>query len=96
MYNIPQEQFNYLIIELLKKIASGSGSSGGGSIYDYWDKIVGNSRVLTYYTDTDGGNNPSGNTNNIRTVLYKTGASTILTQLIKYDINDNVLSVTPS
>lgn len=60
-----------------------------------WTNIAGNSKEFTYYTDAGGGANPSGN-NNVATVLYKTGVTTVLTQTFIYDINDNVLSITAS
>ena len=64
--------------------------------YEVWDTIVGNSKVFAYYTGTGSGANPSGNTNNIQTITYKTGSTTILTRTFTYDASDNVLTITAS
>lgn len=56
-------------------------------------EIPGNSIEVTYYAgvDTD---NPSGNTNNIYTIVYKTGATVISTKTVAYNLSDNIISVT--
>ena len=58
-----------------------------------WDSIAGNSIEFTYYTDTGGGANPSGN-KNIETAIYKTGVATIVTKTFVWDADDDVLSIT--
>jgi len=58
-----------------------------------WDKIAGNNILLTYYNGVEAGN-PSGNTNNIKTIAYRTGLTVILTQTITYTVADNISSIT--
>jgi hypothetical protein len=56
-------------------------------------EIPGNSIEVTYYTgvDTD---NPSGNTNNIYTIVYKTGLTVVSTKTIAYNLSDNIIKIT--
>lgn len=57
-----------------------------------FDMIPGNNINITYYPGIDGGN-PSGNTNNIYTIVYTTGATVIATKTLSYNAADNVISV---
>lgn len=57
-----------------------------------FDMIPGNNINITYYTGIDTGN-PSGNTNNIYTIVYTTGATVIATKTLSYNAADNVISV---
>ena len=59
-----------------------------------WTSIAGNSKEFTYYTGVEAGN-PSG-TANIKTVTYKTGATTVVTQTYAWDATDNVITITAS
>jgi hypothetical protein len=63
--------------------------------YEVWDAIPGNSKEFTYYSGEVAGN-PSGNTDNIQTIVYKTGVSTILTRTFTYNSSDNILTITAS
>jgi hypothetical protein len=62
-----------------------------------WEAIPGNSIEFTYYIDTGGGANPSGN-KNVLTAIYKTdaGATTVVTQTYTWDTDDDVVSITAS
>lgn len=64
----------------------------GTSIASAWAAIPGNSCELSYFAGIDA-RNPSGTVGNLDTVLYKTGATTIVTQELTYDILDNVVKV---
>ena len=63
--------------------------------YQVWEFIPGNSKVITYFPETVQAANPSGNIN-VATIEFKTGNTTIITQSIAYDLNDNILSITAS
>ena len=55
-----------------------------------WDKIAGNSIQYSYYTGVAAGN-PSGNENNLKSIIHKTGATTVFTITYSYDINNRVI-----
>lgn len=57
-----------------------------------WTSIIGNSLEVAYYAGVEAGN-PSGSTSNIKTVAYKTGATTVYTQTIAYNLANNIVSV---
>lgn len=57
-----------------------------------FDMIPGNNIDITYYPGIDAGN-PSGNTNNIYTIVYSTGMTVIATKTLSYNAADNVISV---
>jgi hypothetical protein len=57
-----------------------------------FDMIPGNNIDITYYPGVDGGN-PTGNTNNIYTIVYSTGATIVATKTLSYNNADNVISV---
>ncbi len=57
-----------------------------------WTSIPGNSIEINYYAGVSAGN-PSGNTSNIETTVYKTGASVIFTQTMTYNASDLIISV---
>jgi hypothetical protein len=57
-----------------------------------WTNITGNSVNYTYYTGVAAGN-PSGDTNNVETAEYFTGATLVFTQTFIYNANNNVTSV---
>ena len=52
----------------------------------------GNIIEITYYTGVEPGN-PSGTTN-IKTVIYKSGSTTIATKTLEYDASDNIIKIT--
>lgn len=58
-----------------------------------FSEIAGNSIEYTYYAGVEAGN-PSGTTTNVKTIVYKTGVTTIITKTIAYDANDLVISIT--
>lgn len=58
-----------------------------------FDMVSGNNVSITYYPGIDTGN-PSGNTNNIWTIVYSTGATVIATKTLSYNADDNIISVT--
>jgi hypothetical protein len=57
--------------------------------------IPGNSGVVEYYSGVAAGN-PSGNTENIKTIAYLTGITPVYTRTYTYDANDNLLTITVS
>jgi hypothetical protein len=57
-----------------------------------FSEIPGNSIEITYYTGVEAGN-PSGSTTNAKTIVYKTGVTTILTKTIEYNLTNDVLKV---
>ena len=60
-----------------------------------WDFITGNSKVLAFYAGVEAGN-PSGATTNLKTIIYKTGITTILTRTFAWTAGDALLSITAS
>lgn len=60
-----------------------------------WSGIAGNSKELVYYVGVEAGN-PSGSTDNVKTITFKTGATIILVQTLTYNSSDNVLTITTS
>lgn len=58
-----------------------------------WNEVIGNSKELVYYTGIEAGN-PSGNTNNVKTIIYKSLAVVVFNQDITYNSADNVLTIT--
>jgi hypothetical protein len=60
-----------------------------------WIYTIGNSIETTKYTGVETGN-PSGSTDNVKTVVYKTGATTVITQTMEYDMSNDVIKVTTS
>jgi hypothetical protein len=60
-----------------------------------FDLVPGNSVEITYYSGVAAGN-PSGTTDNIETIVYKTGATIIATKTLEYDLADNIIKVTIS
>ena len=58
-----------------------------------WNLKAGNSTEYTYYTGTVIPCNPSGSTSNVQTIVYKQGATTIITQTISYNASDLVISI---
>lgn len=48
-------------------------------------------KIMTYYTGIDGGNNPSGNTNNLKQVDYYLGDVIMITDSFKYNINNLII-----
>jgi hypothetical protein len=57
-----------------------------------WTSSLGNSVEYTYYAGVEAGN-PSGTTTNVKTVVYKTGVTTIFTQTIAYNAADLAISI---
>jgi hypothetical protein len=57
-----------------------------------WTLVAGNSIEYTYYTGIAAGN-PSGSTSNVETIVYKQGATTIITQTISYNASDLAISI---
>ena len=55
--------------------------------------IPGNSLVVTYYTGTGGGANPSGSTSNIEKIEYFTGATLMFTKTLSYNAADLIILV---
>lgn len=62
--------------------------------FESWDKIIGNSLIMSYYTGIEAGN-PTGNAN-IKQMVYKRGVTTIVTTTYSYDATDKVISVVAS
>lgn len=58
-----------------------------------WTTEIGNSITYTYYTGVAPGN-PSGNTSNVETAEFYSGATLIFTQTFTYDVNNNCTSIT--
>jgi len=65
-----------------------------------WDSVAGNSILYVYYTGVGAGN-PSGSKENIKTITYKQGAITVLTQTFAWNdkavtgaTSDQVVSLT--
>ena len=58
-----------------------------------FDMIPGNNINITYYPGVPDIGNPSGNTNNIYTIVYSTGMTVIATKTLSYNAADNVISV---
>jgi hypothetical protein len=57
-----------------------------------FDLVPGNSVEITYYSGVAAGN-PSGTTDNIETIVYKTGATTIATKTLSYNANDDIINI---
>jgi len=60
-----------------------------------WEFVAGNSKEMTYYPTSVPGtdpNNPSGN-ENLQTVVFKQGVSTIITQTFTYDTSDRIVTL---
>lgn len=57
-----------------------------------WTSSLGNSVEYTYYAGIEAGN-PTGTTTNVKTVVYKTGVTTIFTQTITYNAADLAISI---
>ena len=58
-----------------------------------WTTEVGNYITYTYYTGVAPGN-PSGNTSNVETAEFYSGATLMFTQTFTYDVNNNCTSIT--
>ena len=58
-----------------------------------FDMIPGNNIDITYYPGVPDIGNPSGNSNNIYTIVYSTGMTVIATKTLSYNFADNVISV---
>lgn len=64
-----------------------------GSTYKDWEYQKGNrSKEITYFTGVTS-RNPSGN-KNIDKITFKIDTNTVLTQLLDYDIDDDVIKIT--
>lgn len=57
-----------------------------------WTSVVGNNIVYTYYTGVAPGN-PSGDTNNVETAEFFTGATLVFTQTFAYNASNNCISI---
>ena len=57
-----------------------------------WTNVVGNSIEYSYYTGAAAGN-PSGDTNNVETAKYYTGATLMFTQTFSYNANNNAIKI---
>jgi hypothetical protein len=57
-----------------------------------WTLVAGNSIEYSYYTGIAPGN-PSGSTSNVETIVYKQGATIIITQTISYNASDLAISI---
>ena len=60
-----------------------------------WTAVPGNSKEFTYFSDTGGGRNPSGN-KNINTIVYKVGTTTVFTESYDWDADDDLVKVVTS
>ena len=80
------------VYELLYPVLSTTSMLDKLSELANFDMIPGNNINITYYPGIDGGN-PSGNTNNIYTIVYSTGATVVATKTLSYNAADNVISV---
>jgi hypothetical protein len=81
-----------LVYDLLYPILSTTSILEDLSELASFDMIPGNNINITYYPGIDVGN-PSGNTNNIYTIVYTTGMTVIATKTLSYNAADNVISV---
>jgi hypothetical protein len=80
------------VYELLYPILSITSMLDELSELANFDMIPGNNINITYYPGVDTGN-PSGNTNNIYTIVYSTGMTVVATKTLSYNAADNVISV---
>jgi len=80
------------VYELLYPVLSTTSMLDELSTLANFDMIPGNNIDITYYTGVNAGN-PSGNTNNIYTIVYSTGATVVATKTLSYNAADNVISV---
>jgi hypothetical protein len=80
------------VYELLYPILSTTSMLDELSVLANFDMIPGNNIDITYYPGVDAGN-PTGNTNNIYTIVYSTGATVVATKTLSYNNADNVISV---
>lgn len=55
----------------------------------------GGSKVYVYYTGVEGGN-PSGETDNIKTITYNRNGQTLYTETYTYNVDNKILSTTIS
>lgn len=67
----------------------------GGVLGLDWATVAGNSVDYTYFAGV-AARNPSGDTDNIDTIQYKTNGTTIHTQTFTWSATDNVTNVTGS
>lgn len=65
------------------------------TLRDKWNTRAGDIVTFSYYTDTGGGANPSGNAN-VQTEVYSNAGGTVLTNTYTYDAGDRVLTITTS
>jgi hypothetical protein len=80
------------VYELLYPVLSTTSMLDELSTLANFDMIPGNNVDITYYPGIDAGN-PSGNTNNIYTIVYTTGMTVVATKTLSYNAADNVISV---
>lgn len=59
-----------------------------------WNLTIGNYIIYNYFNLPDPINNPSGNTNNLKSAQYYNPSGLFLTQSFTYDLNDNITSIT--
>lgn len=81
------------ILNLLTNIDTNIDSLLTSTELANWTLTAGNSIEYTYYAGVEGGN-PSGTTTNVKTIVYKQGVTTIVTQTIAYNAADLVISIT--
>lgn len=62
-------------------------------IYSNWEFVAGNKKEFTYYSGVEAGN-PSGTVDNIKTLVFKDGVGTVLTQTLAYDVSDRIITIT--
>lgn len=58
-----------------------------------WTKLLNNSIENVFYVGIEAGN-PSGSTDNIKEVIYKTSNVQVFKEVITYDASDNILTIT--
>jgi hypothetical protein len=83
---------------MITALNSANTSLDNIELYSYranWTTVIGNSIEYTYYAGVEAGN-PTGATTNVKTIVYKTGITTIFTQTIAYNAADLVISIITS
>jgi NADH:ubiquinone oxidoreductase subunit D len=90
--NIATSGLQSTMVSLLTNIDTNINSLLTSTELSNWETIVGNSKEFTYYAGVEPGN-PSGTITNIKTIIYKQGVTTIITQTIAYNAADLVISI---
>lgn len=89
------EELQQIVAVMTQLLNNGLVAGQNIDILANWGIAPGQGKVFTYYTGVESGN-PSGNTTNIKTIVYQNNGNTLLTKTISYNATNNVISIITS